>query len=502
MQAKNICVIGAGVSGLVTAKTFLEEGYKVTVFEKQKGLGGVWDKSRAYPGLSIQNPKDTYAFSDYPMPSSYPEWPSGEQICDYLESYARHFGVLEKIHFGTEVIRVEQRNPELLKWNVSVNFHDASNDKPINKNYEFDFVIVCNGIFGIPNMPSFPRMKEFTATGGKILHSSEFKHSSELEGKKVVIVGFGKSATDIATVAATKAQECTLIFRQALWKIPKFFLGIINVKYILLTRFAESWMPYRNLKGWENLLHTIGKPLVWFFWRINETILRLQFPLDACDLTPDQPMNKLIGCSIGLVPKGFYEYFQNGKIRAEKTKVKNFYPQGIVLENGKSLEADIVIFATGFRQGMPFLEEKYRQEVFDNQGIIHLYRHLIHPNIPRMGFVGYNYSGCAQLSSEIGARWLAQYFKDKVNLPSPQEMLEDIKAELEWRLKNRPYAFVNGACVTPFTFHYIDELMEDMGLKKSRKALPILELMTPADPSAYKNVRQEIQANNYSEMNN
>lgn len=52
MEIKQICVIGAGISGLVTAKTFIEEGYDVTVFEKQKGLGGVWEKSRTYPELT------------------------------------------------------------------------------------------------------------------------------------------------------------------------------------------------------------------------------------------------------------------------------------------------------------------------------------------------------------------------------------------------------------------------------------------------------------------
>lgn len=498
MIIKNICVIGAGVSGLVAAKTFLEEGYKVTVFEKQKGLGGVWEKSRAYPGISVQNPRDTYAFSDYPMPSTYPEWPSGEQICAYLESYAENFNVLPVIHFGAEVVKVERTSLEFPKWKVSVNFDENSNEKSISQNYEFDFVIVCNGIFSIPHIPSFAGMKEFRASGGKVLHSSTFKHESEIEGKRVVVVGFGKSATDIATVAATKAKECTLIFRKALWKAPKFFLGLINVKYILLTRFSEFWMPYHKLKSREKLLHTFGKPLVWLFWRINEMFLRLQFPLDAWNLVPEQPMNQLIGCSIGLVSKGFFKYLQNDQIRVIKTTIKKFVPGGITLENGEDLQADIVIFGTGFRQSTPFLEEKYRKEVFDNQGMIHLYRHLINPKVPQMGFVGYNSSGCSQLSSEIGTRWLAEYCKGNLDLPSEKEMLEDIKAELEWWQTNRPYAFVNGACVTPFTFHYIDELMQDMGLKTNRKTVPIVDFFSPADPSAYKNIKQELQAQNTS----
>jgi len=84
MNIRHIGVIGAGISGLVTAKTLIEAGYEVTVFEKQKGLGGVWEKSRSYVGQGTQNTKDTYHFTDYPIPISYPEWPTAKQMESYL----------------------------------------------------------------------------------------------------------------------------------------------------------------------------------------------------------------------------------------------------------------------------------------------------------------------------------------------------------------------------------------------------------------------------------
>ncbi|GJD20511.1 hypothetical protein RIVM261_054670 [Rivularia sp. IAM M-261] len=90
-------MIGAGISGLVTAKTFIEEGYEVQVYEKLGAIGGVWEKSRRYPGVTTQTPGKIYTYPDYPLPDSYPEWPTGEQVNAYLESYANHFGVLERI---------------------------------------------------------------------------------------------------------------------------------------------------------------------------------------------------------------------------------------------------------------------------------------------------------------------------------------------------------------------------------------------------------------------
>ena len=75
-----ICIIGAGFAGLTAARVFKALDYDITLYEKEADVGGVWSASRRYPGLTTQNTRNTYELSDYPMPSSYPEWPSGEQV--------------------------------------------------------------------------------------------------------------------------------------------------------------------------------------------------------------------------------------------------------------------------------------------------------------------------------------------------------------------------------------------------------------------------------------
>src|SRR5262245_38915326 len=102
---KTVGIIGAGFAGLSTAKVLKKFGFEVTVFEKAGDVGGVWSASRRYPGLTTQNPRTTYALSDFPMPDSYPEWPSGEQVQAYLESYAARFGFAQNILLDTEVQR-------------------------------------------------------------------------------------------------------------------------------------------------------------------------------------------------------------------------------------------------------------------------------------------------------------------------------------------------------------------------------------------------------------
>jgi len=105
-RPRRVCVIGAGISGLVTAKVLLEDGFDPLVFEKDAALGGVWSPSRTYPGLCANNTRDTYAFSDHPYPPTAGMFPSAEQVRDYLGSYADRFGLRPRLRFRSEVLRV------------------------------------------------------------------------------------------------------------------------------------------------------------------------------------------------------------------------------------------------------------------------------------------------------------------------------------------------------------------------------------------------------------
>src|SRR5688572_33505537 len=120
---KHIGIIGAGISGLATAKAFIEQGYRVTVIEKASDIGGVWEKSRSYLGVATQTTRDEYAFSDFPMPSSYPQWPTGAQVQQYLENYAEHFNVTPHIRFQTTVTNLEFQDGE---WQMDV--YDEAKD--------------------------------------------------------------------------------------------------------------------------------------------------------------------------------------------------------------------------------------------------------------------------------------------------------------------------------------------------------------------------------------
>jgi dimethylaniline monooxygenase (N-oxide forming) len=482
-------IIGAGLSGLVTAKTLLEEGFDVTVFEKDEEVGGVWARSRRYPGIHTQNPRDTYAFSDFPMPRSYPEFPAGEQVQAYLAAYGDRFGVTEHVRFET---RVEHAAPNGAGWNV----RSAPVGGGATRIDRFDYLAICNGTFCEPHVPDVPGMDAFQGAGGTVLHSTWFCDESQVRGKRVVVVGGAKSACDAAMAALPASARTTLVFRRAKWKMPKKFFGVVPLRYILTTRFSEALFRDRQLRGVEKVLHTVGAPGVWLFWRGIETMLRTTYGLDRAGMVPRERIEDIVSCALSLATDGMYEAVREGRLGARQAGVHALHPGWVELDTGEWIEADVVIFGTGFRQEVPFLEEGVRRTVQDEAGVFHLYRNLVHPDVPRLSFVGYNSSLYSQLTSEIGARWTARLWMGEVRLPPRERMLEEVRARWDWLREHRPQGTASGTCVVPFNFHYIDDLLRDMGARTARRPLNrIAEWMMPVDPGNYADLKAELDRN-------
>ena len=120
VSPKQVCVIGAGVSGLAAAKAFAAHGHKVTIIEKSGDLGGVWDPARSYPDVQTQSPKDLYRYTDKAMPDSYPEWPKGPQVHAYLSDYARGHGLDRLMRLKTSVVAMHRRADGKPGWTLEL----------------------------------------------------------------------------------------------------------------------------------------------------------------------------------------------------------------------------------------------------------------------------------------------------------------------------------------------------------------------------------------------
>ena len=475
-----VCVIGAGISGLVAAKVMRGRGRDVTVVEKSGDLGGVWEPTRSYPGVRTQTPRDLYSFSDAPMPADYPEWPSGAQVHAYLNAYADRFGLRPCMRFRTEVSSVS-RGSDGGGWTVTLREGGAAETR------HYDVVVVATGQFSRPRLPVLPGEDEFRASGGLIRHSSEYVDGALANGRDVAVVGFSKSATDVAMNAlAQGARTVSVIYRQATWKIPYFFGGVVNFKRILYCRASEAmfmpWAPSRAGRTARRLL----APAIRANWWALETLLTAQFGLNKVGLRPDTPIEDGIHCATSIETPGFYEAIRDGRIRAVKGSPTGYELGGLVVDGATKVAADLIVMATGWRQEVPFLDEDARAKLIEPDGQYRLYRMTVNPDLPGLGFVGFNSSFVSTLSAELGAHWLGRYFDGTLSRqPTKAAMRAEIERTLGWKRRDRVAAAAyGGLCVAPFHHAHFDELMADMGARrKPHNALAAY--LAPISPKAY-----------------
>ena len=477
---RRVCVIGAGISGLVAAKVLRARGYDVTAVEKSGDLGGVWEPARSYPGVQTQTPRDLYCFSDFPMPAEYPEWPSGAQMHAYLGAYAQHFGLRPCIRFQTEVLSLS-RQPGAPGWLVTLRGADAAVGTE-----RFDLVVVATGQFSRPRTLHLPGEDAFVAAGGSILHSSQYGDGAAAKGRDVAVVGFSKSATDIAMGAlAESARTVSVIYRRASWKIPYFFGGVVNFKSILYCRAAEAmFMPWAPSRA-GRLARRLAAPAIWANWRALEALLRLQFGLKKAGLRPEGRIEDSIHCATSIETPGFYKAVRDGRIRAVKGNVSGYAP-GSVLVDGAPVAADRVVLAVGWSQELPFLDADTRAKLVEPDGQYRLHRLMVNPDLPGLGFVGFNSSFASALSAELGAHWLARFFEGKLRRqPTEADMRAGIARALEWRRRDRQVAQTyGGLCIAPFHHAHFDELMADMGAR-TKPANLLAAHLAPISPKAY-----------------
>jgi cation diffusion facilitator CzcD-associated flavoprotein CzcO len=481
VSPKQVCVIGAGVSGLAAAKAFAAHGHKVTITEKSSDLGGVWDPSRTYPDVQTQSPKDLYRYTDKAMPDSYPEWPKGPQVHAYLADYARGHDLEKMMRLKTEVAGMSRRADGKPGWTLELS-------KPGGDTKEdFDFVAICTGQFNEPQVLALPGEDAFKAQGGQILHSSQYVDAALAKGRKVVVLGGSKSATDIAVNAVNSgASEVTIVYREAVWRLPYFIGGLVNFKRILYIRAQEQMFASWGLGKGARLAHAIAKPFVWANWRGLESLLKTQLKLSKCKMVPKTRIEDVANCSLPLATPGFHPMVADGRIKAICGTFDHYESGGIVMSTGERVAADVAVLAIGYKLGVPFLPEEYRNKLVEADGQYRLYRLIANPDLPDLGFVGFNSSFCTVLCADMAAQWLVRYADGQLaNQPSAKQMHDNIEMMLHFKRVERPAAGVyGGLCVAPYHYKHFDELLADIGAtKRSRGALK--EMFTPPDADAY-----------------
>ncbi|MFJ9393124.1 flavin-containing monooxygenase [Nocardioides sp. NPDC101246] len=479
-----IAVIGAGFAGVASAKVLTELGHDVTVYEKAPDVGGVWSRTRRYPGLTTQNNKDSYTLSDLRMPKVFPEWLSGEQVQSYLEMYVEKYELTPMIKLSTEVRSAQPAGGG--GWDIVLAGVDGETTE------HHDHLIVASGVFSEPFTPAYDGVEDLEAAGGRILAASELHDLETVKGKDVVVVGYGKSACDVAVEIAKEAASTTVVARQLLWKMPRKIKGVLNYKVLLLTRMGEGLFPYQSISGAEKVLHAGGSKMAGSMVGSVESVTSSQLKLKKLGLLPKGQFTDIARSTVSLATEGFFEGVEAGDIAVERdTEIAAFVTKDgkpyAELANGRAVPADVVVTATGFKQELPFFSEEICDQLTDDNGDYQLYRQILPLGVKDLTFAGYNSSFFSPLSAEMSAVWIGSHLGGGHEVPPVEEMEAHVTERLAWMRERTDNHHARGTNIIPFSMHNIDEVLSDVGIDVSKRVKAVQWLL-PINPKAYASI--------------
>jgi cation diffusion facilitator CzcD-associated flavoprotein CzcO len=389
------CIIGAGSSGIAAAKALHERGVPFDCFEKSDRVGGNWvfgnknGMSAAYRDLFINTSRPRMEYADFPMPTSYPDFPHHSQIAAYFDDYVEHFGFREKITFETGVEHA--RRSEAGLWSLQL-------DTGETRHYEA--LIVANGHHWNPRWPepAFPGSDSFA---GVQMHAHSYIDNSIFEGRRVVVLGMGNSAMDIAVEASYVARETYLAARSGVWIIPKYVFG----------------KPIDQMRTDPRVPFKVRQRL------IQQIVRSYAGPPERYGLP--KPEHRF-GEAHPTVSGRILDRIQHGTI-TPKPNIDAFDGTTILFTDGSSVEADIVVYCTGYKITFPFFDEDFISAP-DNR--IELYRRVLDPGIPNVFFIGLLQPlGAIMPIAEAQGAWVGDYLLGDYVPPPAAEMRREIAAD-------------------------------------------------------------------------
>jgi dimethylaniline monooxygenase (N-oxide forming) len=402
MVSTRACIIGAGSSGISALQVLRADGIDVDCFEMGSDVGGNWrydndnGVSSAYRSLHINTSRAAMEYAAYPMPADLPDYPSHWQIAAYFDDFVDHFGLRDAITFRTEVTKVEP--VEGGGYDVTVRSRDAAREA---RTHHYDHVLVANGHHWDPRWPepSFPGSEHFP---GRQLHAHYYRTPDVFDGKRVVVLGIGNSATDIAVEASRTAKATYLAMRRGAWIIPKFLFGM-PTDHLTDSPLARGPLPLQKLGMRTMLRIAVGKMTDYGLPQPDHDIL------EAHPTVSDDLLSRL----------------GHGDITV-KPSISRFDGPTVHFTDGSSVDADVVVYCTGYKVTFPFLDDTVVRAQ-DNH--IDLYRRVVSPDRPGLYFIGLVQPlGAVMPLAEAQSHWVADLIQGRVTLPSYAEMRGQIAA--------------------------------------------------------------------------
>jgi len=309
MKETTTLIVGASVSGLASAACLQKQGLEHTIIEKTNSIATPWRNH--YQRLHLHTNKRISNLPYKKFGHAVPRYPSRQQVVDYLEEYQKSFGITPL--FNTEAKKIKKvSNDWITETSTGI--------------FKSKYVIIATGAFTKPKPVHFKGMETFP---GKILHSYEYKTGTDFEGQKVLVVGFGNSACEIAIDLYEQGARPSMSVRSPVNVIPRDVLGIP----ILELSLAMSSLP-------PKFADTINAPLLRL---LVGDITRLG--LKKLPYGPLEQIQK--NASIPLLDIGTIRHIRAGHIGIYDD-IDHMEHKTVYFKNGKAEDFDAIVAGLGY----------------------------------------------------------------------------------------------------------------------------------------------------------
>jgi hypothetical protein len=394
------CIIGAGSSGITSCQALHARGIPFDCFESGSAVGGNWrynndnGMSSAYRSLHAKSSRRAMQYAAFPMPDSYPDYLGHRLIARYLDDFVDNFGFRGSIQFRTEVTWAEPAPGG--GWEVTVRHRDTG----VTRTGRYRAVLVANGHHWDPQYPepAFPGAGTFT---GEQLHSCHYRTPEPFTGRRVLVLGIGNSACDVATDCSQAAARTLLAMRRGAHIVPKYLSGM-PTDHLTLLRLGTR-VP-----------HPLQRAAVAALVRIAQgTVTAHGLP---------EPDHQILRAPPA-VSDSLLSRLGHGDIVVKPT-IDRFDGDHVHFTDGSAEQIDVVIYCTGYKVSFPFLGEA---RTGLSGGEIPLYHRVVPPKLPGLYFIGLVQPiGATMPIAEIQSQWVADLLEGHSALPPEAEMNGEI----------------------------------------------------------------------------
>lgn len=338
----DVVVVGAGLSGIGAAFHLQDKCPELsfTVLEGRSAIGGTWDLFR-YPGIRSDSDMYTFGFSFYPWKNSQ-SISDAQTILNYINETVDNFDLRKYIQFDKKVVE-SSWDSEAKKWTVEI-FDKQTNE---TQKIECKFLFMCSGYYNYEKgyEPEFPDIENFK---GVKIHPQKWDEKLDYTDKNIVIIGSGATAVTLLPKLAEKAKSVTMLQRS-----PSYIMNLPQKDAI--ANFLKKILPAQTahqISRWKNILLGLG------FYEISrkypnfiKNFLKKSVQKQLGEKYDEQnfsPKYNPWDQRLCLVPDNdFFLALKNGKAKIVTDTIKTFTENGIVLDSGETLNADIIVTATG-----------------------------------------------------------------------------------------------------------------------------------------------------------